>query len=96
MTKAVTIGTIFGSDLRLHWSWPLLPVGVAVYSAAVVPWREAVFWVMLLLAAYIGVLAHEGVQLLAARSFGLGTRDVTLYPFWGVARLTRLSERPCY
>jgi Zn-dependent protease len=94
MTKAVTIGTIFGSDLRLHWSWPLLPVGVAVYSAAVVPWREAVFWVMLLLAAYIGVLAHEGVQLLAARSFGLGTRDVTLYPFWGVARLTRLSERP--
>jgi Zn-dependent protease len=50
--------------------------------------------VALLLAAYILVLAHEGVQLLAARSFGLGTRDVTLYPFWGVARLTRLSDRP--
>jgi Zn-dependent protease len=94
MTKVVTIGTILGSDLRLHWSWPLLPVGAAIYSFAVFPWREAVFDVMLLLAAYIFVLAHEGVQLLAARSFGLGTRDVTLYPFWGVARLTRLSERP--
>jgi stage IV sporulation protein FB len=94
MTKVVTIGTIFGSDLRLHWSWPLLPVAAAIYSLAVFPWRVAVFQVMLLLAAYIVVLAHEGVQLLAARSFGLGTRDVTLYPFWGVARLTRLSERP--
>ena len=94
MTRTVTIGTQFGSDLRLHWSWPLLPIGVAVYSLIVHSWPQAVFWVMLLLAAYLCVLAHEGVELLAARSFGLGTRDVTLYPFWGVARLTRLSERP--
>src|SRR6478672_12861211 len=94
MTRVLTIGTIFGSDLRLHWSWPLLPVAAAAYSLAVFAWPEAVFQVVLLLAAYICVLAHEGVQLLAARSFGLGTRDVTLYPFWGVARLTRLSERP--
>jgi Zn-dependent protease len=49
---------------------------------------------LLVLATYVCVIAHEGVQLLAARSFGLGTRDVTLYPFWGVARLTRLSDRP--
>ena len=94
MTQTFKIGTIFGSDLRLHWSYPLLPVGAAVYSAVVFAWPQAVFQVALLLAAYILVLAHEGVQLLAARRFGLGTRDVTLYPFWGVARLTRLSDRP--
>ena len=39
------------------------------------------------------VLAHQGVQVLAARRFGLGMRDVTLYPFWGVSRLTRQSDR---
>jgi Zn-dependent protease len=94
MTRVLTIGTILGSDLRLHWSWPVLPVAAAAYSFATYPWPEAVFREALLLAAYICVLAHEGVQLLAARRFGLGTRDVTLYPFWGVARLTRLSERP--
>jgi Zn-dependent protease len=94
MTRPLSIGTLHGSDLRLHWSWPLLPVGVAVYSWATLPWREAVFAVLLLLATYICVLSREGVQLLAARRFGLGTRDVTLYPFWGVARLTRLSDRP--
>src|SRR6476469_7322613 len=94
MTQVLTIGTILGSDLRLHWSWPALPVAATAYSFATFPWPEAVFQVALLLAAYICVLAHEGAQRLAARRFGLGTRDVTLYPFWGVARLTRLSERP--
>jgi Zn-dependent protease len=94
MSKPITIGTLHGSDLKLHWSWPLLPPGVAVYSLAVFPWREAVLYILVLLAAYVCVLAREGVQLLAARRFGLGTRDVTLYPFWGVPRLTRLSDRP--
>jgi Zn-dependent protease len=90
----MTIGTLHGSDLRLHWSWPLLPPGVAIYSLIFFHWREAVLHVLLLLAAYICVLAREGVQLLAARRFGLRTRDVTLYPFWGVPRPTRLSDRP--
>lgn len=94
MTRSLTIGTIFGSELRMHWSWPALPVGTAIYYFALFPVREATFEVLLLLAAYLCVLGHEAVQLLAARSFGLGTRDVTLYPFWGVARLTRLSDRP--
>ena len=94
MTRALTIGTLFGSELRLHWSWPLLPAATAAYSLAVFPAPEAIFWVLLLLATYLCVLAHEAVQLLAARRFGMGTRDITLYPFWGVARLTRLSDRP--
>jgi Zn-dependent protease len=94
MARPVTIGTIYDSDLRLHWSWPLLPAGVAFYSLLVLPWREAVYSVLLLLAVYIVVLGHQGLQLLAARRFGLGTRDVTLYPFWGVARLTHMSDRP--
>jgi stage IV sporulation protein FB len=94
MTRPFTIGTLHDSDLRLHWSWPLLPVGVLVYSFAVQPWRLAALHFLVLLAAYGCVLAHEGVQHLAGRRFGLGTRDVTLYPFWGVARFTRLSDRP--
>src|SRR5262245_22064461 len=94
MARPLTIGTIYDSDLRLHWSWPLLPAAVTIYSLAMLPWREAVFSLLLLLAVYIVVLGHQGLQLLAARRFGLGTRDVTLYPFWGVARLTHMSDRP--
>jgi Zn-dependent protease len=94
MNRPFTIGTLFGSNLRLHWSLPLLPVGVAIYSAAMFSWWQAAFYVLIVLAVYLSVLAHEGIQLLAARRFGLGTRDVTLYPFWAVARLTQMSERP--
>jgi Zn-dependent protease len=94
MNRPFTIGTLFGSNLRLHWSWLLFPAGVAGYSFALFPWFEAAFDVLVLLSVYLAVAMHEGVQFLLARRFGFGTRDITLYPFWGVARLGRMSERP--
>lgn len=92
--RPLTIGALHGSNLRLHWSWPLLPLAASVYSFATLRWTEAAFELLLLAAAYLCVLVHEGVELLAAQRFGFGTRDVTLYPFWGVARHTRLSDWP--
>src|SRR5262245_55351224 len=94
MTKAIPIGTAYGTELRLHWSWLLLLPGVAVYSLATGPWQVALLNLLLLVAVSVCVLVHEGGQLLAVRHFGLGTRDLTLYPLWGVARLTRVSDRP--
>lgn len=94
MNQAFKIGTLFGSDLRLHWSWPIVLAGVVAYSLAIFAWREATIHVLVLLSIYLFVLIHEGAQYLAARHYGLGTRDATLYPFWGVARLGQMSERP--
>jgi Zn-dependent protease len=86
--------TMLGGRLRLHWSWPLFPFAVGGYGLFVVPWQEALFFVALTLAVYLCVLVHEAGELLAARRFGLGARDITLYPFWSAIRYTRLSERP--
>ncbi|HVK07635.1 MAG TPA: site-2 protease family protein [Gemmataceae bacterium] len=86
--------TMLGGRLRLHWSWPSFPVAVGLYGLAVVSWREALFFVALTLAIYLGVLVHAAGELLAARRFRLGARDITLYPFWSAIRYTRLSERP--
>jgi Zn-dependent protease len=94
MKQHISIGTWFGIDVRLHWSWPLFPVGVAAYSLTLLPWVEAVLLTLVLLSIYLCILVHEGAEALAAWRLGVGTRSVTLFPFWGVARLERNSERP--
>ena len=94
MNQSLAIATVFGSVVRLHWSWLLAPLGVAAYSSIISSGPEAACNVLLLLIVYFGVAIHEITKVLIARSNGIATCDLTLYPAWGVARLGRIGERP--
>jgi Zn-dependent protease len=94
MLRSWKLGTAFGIDIYVHWSFLLLPLYV-VFSNLGHGSPVLIPYVLTLLMALFGcVVLHELGHALMARRYGIPTRDITLYPIGGVARLERMSERP--
>jgi Zn-dependent protease len=94
MWRSWKLGSAFGIGIYVHWSFLLLPLFIAFQGwlhagAALVP-----FLLLLTLCLFGCVVLHELGHALMARFFGINTRDITLYPIGGVARLERMSEVP--
>jgi Zn-dependent protease len=94
MFSSLRLGKWFGIPVYLHSTFLLLPILVAVSLWGRGGWATFLFQTALMLAVFACVLLHEFGHALMARRFGIRTRDVTLYPIGGVARLERLSEKP--
>jgi len=89
------IGRVAGIDLYVHATFLLLLAYVAhlAYQSRH-SWVDA-YGAVLLVAAFFGVVVlHELGHCLTARRFGIPTRDITLLPIGGVARLERLPDQP--
>ncbi|MEM6326263.1 MAG: site-2 protease family protein [Bacteroidota bacterium] len=95
MGSSFRLGRFFGIDVRVHWTFALLFVYViGVVIARGQPLVTAVGLSLLVLATFVCVILHEYGHALTARRFGVPTKDITLYPIGGVARLQRMPERP--
>lgn len=86
------LGTLAGIGVYLHWSFWLLPAWILM-SAGGGP-AGAVGSVLFVFAIFGCVVLHELGHALMARHYGIGTRDITLYPIGGVASLERMPRRP--
>jgi Zn-dependent protease len=93
MFRSVRVGKLFGIPLFIHPTFLLLPAWVAWNNPGVGPAALA-FLLVCVLALFACVVLHELGHALTARAFGIGTRDITLYPIGGVARLEKMSEKP--
>src|SRR5262249_51734265 len=88
------LGTAFGIGIYVHWSFLLLAAYVLFSKGTQGGWAFALFSVLFLFAVFGCVVLHELGHALMARAFGIGTRDITLYPIGGIARLERMGEKP--
>ncbi|MBX7256048.1 MAG: site-2 protease family protein [Candidatus Hydrogenedentes bacterium] len=89
------LGRIFGIGVYLHWTFLLLLAGIGfanLYQSGDAVKAAAGIATILLLFGI--VLLHELGHSLMARYFGIGTKDITLLPIGGLARLERMPEDP--
>ena len=95
MGWSLKLGKWFGIDVNLHLTFLLL-IGFLVISGLAVG-RDpgmVVANVGLLLVLFLCVLLHELGHALAAKHYGIATKDITLLPIGGVARLERMPDNP--
>lgn len=95
MRGSIRLGTIAGIGVYLHWTFALLLVaafGFFLLSGFAV--SQALAGLGLIVAVFVCVVLHEFGHALSARRYGVPTRDITLYPIGGVARLQRIPDRP--
>lgn len=95
--SGLSLGRLFGIEVRIEWSWLLIFLLVTVNVGTALPqlnpsWGSGLVVGLALLASllfFLSVLAHELAHSLVARARGLEVRSITLWLFGGVSNITR-------
>ena len=95
MKWSLKLGTYAGIGVYLHWTFALLIGWIfLVYLGAGKSVAQAFAGVGFILALFVCVVLHEFGHALTAKRYGVRTRDITLLPIGGLARLERIPEKP--
>lgn len=86
MLQTLYVGNVYGTRIYIHWSFWLLAIVVFLGNLGS-GFSAAMSVLGFVFAVFACVFLHELGHALAARAFGRATRDITLLPIGGVARI---------
>lgn len=91
--RSLRIGRIAGVELRVHWS---ILFTFLYFYMAIRPVGATSFVLLFVVVAllFVSITLHELGHALAARRFGIPTRQIVLWPLGGLAMLEREPARP--
>jgi Zn-dependent protease len=93
MRSSWKLGKIFGIDIKIHLTFFFLLIWVgftALFNGGTT--SEMLLEIGFILVLFMSVVLHELGHALMAKRFNIPTRDITLLPIGGVARLERMPE----
>src|SRR5213593_2183165 len=89
------VASIGGIALYVHATFLLLLAWVAIGESQTSRSASAALaGVLFVVAVFVTVVLHELGHALTAKRYGIATRDITLLPIGGVARLERMPDKP--
>jgi Zn-dependent protease len=97
MKWSIKLGTYAGIPVYIHLTFFLLLgwLGVVHWTRGRT-FEAVVAGVGFILVLFACVLLHEFGHAITAKKYGIKTRDITLLPIGGVARLERMPENPLH
>lgn len=97
MRGSFKVATIAGTEVRIHLTFLILLVFVALHGLSRGGGAAGALDAVLFISAmFLCVLLHEFGHVFAARGYGIRTPDITLLPIGGVARLERMPRTPAH
>lgn len=97
MRSQIKLGSVFGIEIGLHYSWFLIAL-LIVYSLSAQfhqsnpKWSDQVILVLAVATAilfFVSLLLHELAHSLVAKSHGLPVKEITLFALGGVSQIEK-------
>ena len=95
MGKSLYLGTYAGIPIYVHWTFGFVVLFIIYAAVTQGMVLSSVLWFSAyVLSLFVCVIFHEYGHALAAKRYGVITRDIIISPIGGVARMEAMPDKP--